>query len=133
MAKPTKSDLLETANGLGLEVTEENTVAQIQEAIASAAQLEANTTESKVAPAAKASEGSEIARAIAEGMKGAKDDKTIRIVGDPNVNSRFSVVRNRQTGEFLVRDNEGGGISPLQLKSIEEKQASLQGLDVEER
>lgn len=171
MATPTKAELLETAAQLGLEVTEANTVAEIQAAIAEAAknapavdaaegdenhsvvddEAEASATENPVsdeaaaaapteapapeapAPDGSAAAGAAIAQAITEGIKGATEKKQIVITSDPNVVPRFSVVRNRATGEFMVRDNESRVLSAVQLKSVEEKEAALQETDVEER
>jgi hypothetical protein len=80
-------------------------------------------------------EGSEIARAIAEGLKGAvdaaKDKKNIVITADPSVTPRYSLVRNKQ-GEVLLRENGSGTLSRLQLESIEEKERSIQGQEVTE-
>lgn len=84
--------------------------------------------EKKVAPAK--SEGSEIAAAIAAGLKGATD-KNFTLQPDAGVEHRFSVVRNKQ-GEVMLRENESGTLSKVQLESIEEKEASIQGQEVTE-
>ncbi len=83
-------------------------------------------------PSPAASAGSEIAAAIAQGLKDSKQDKTIKIVVDRSVTPRFTVVKSRKTGEVMLRENESGVLSKVQLESIEEKQASLQGEEVEE-
>jgi hypothetical protein len=80
---------------------------------------------------AEVNQGSEIAAAIAAGLAGAKEDKSIKIVTDDSVEPRFSVVKNKH-GEVFVRENETGVLSRVQLESIEEKEASIQGQDVEE-
>lgn len=104
--------------------------AEYQEMLAEQARLEAEAKKE-----AAASEGSEIARAISEGLKGAveaaKSEKKILIKSDPNVRSRFSLVRNRQ-GEVLLRENATNHLSKLQLESLEEKEQSIQNQEVEE-
>jgi len=82
------------------------------------------------AKGAKTSEGSEIAAAIAQGLKGATE-KNFTLEPDTGVDPRFSVVRNKQ-GEIMLRENESGQLSKVQLESIEEKEASIQGQEVEE-
>lgn len=79
---------------------------------------------------AEANQGSEIAAAIAAGMKGATE-KNFTLQPDAGVDPRFAVVRNKQ-GEIMLRENETGHLSKVQLESIEEKEASIQGQDVEE-
>lgn len=86
----------------------------------------------KEAKAEKPSEGSEIAAAIREGLKDGKEDKRIKITTDKSVVSRFSVVRSKSTGEVLLRENETGVLSKVQLQSLEEKEASIQGQEVED-
>lgn len=83
-----------------------------------------------VAQSAAASQGSEIASAIAQGLKGATE-KNFELKPDEGVDHRFSVVRNKQ-GEVMLRENETGTLSKIQLESIEEKEASIQGQEVEE-
>lgn len=83
-------------------------------------------------PTPAASMGGEIAAAIAQGLKDSKRDKTIKITSDKSVVSRFSVVRSKLTGEVMLRENESGVLSKIQLQSIEEKEASIQGQEVEE-
>lgn len=80
----------------------------------------------------KKSEGSEIASAIREGLKEGKEDKRIKITADKSVKSMFSVVKNKQTGEVMIRENSTGVLSKVQLKSLEEKEADLQKQEVEE-
>jgi len=80
----------------------------------------------------KKSEGSEIASAIREGLKEGKEDKRIKITADKSVKSMFSVVKNKQTGEVMIRENATGVLSKVQLKSLEEKEADLQKQEVEE-
>jgi hypothetical protein len=83
------------------------------------------------AKTAATNQGSEIAKAIADGLAATKEDKTIKIVSDDSVTPRFSVVKNKQ-GEVMLRENETGVLSKVQLESIEEKEASIQGQEVEE-
>lgn len=77
-------------------------------------------------------QGSEIAAAITQGLRDAKGGKAIKISSDKSVVARFSVVRSKQTGEVMLRENETGVLSKIQLESIEEKEASIQGQEVEE-
>ena len=93
---------------------------------------EAPLVEEPAVPSKASSEGSEIAAAIAQGMKEAKSDKTIKITSDKSVISRFSPVKNKKTGEVMLRENATGVLSKVQLESLEEKEASLQGEEVEE-
>jgi len=83
------------------------------------------------AKAEKPSEGSEIAAAIREGLSASKEDKRIKITSDKHVQSMFSVVRSKRTGEIMLRENSTGVLSKVQLKSIEEKEADLQTEEVE--
>ena len=83
-----------------------------------------------VTPVAK-NEGSEIAQAISEGLKNATGKKGFEVVVDDSIEHRFSVVKNAE-GEVMVRENETGVLSKVQLKSLEEKEASLQEQKVEE-
>lgn len=84
------------------------------------------------AKTAETNQGSDIANAIVEGLKASKEDKSIKIEADKNVEPRFSLVRNKQTGEVLVRENETRTLSKIQLESLEEKEANLQDTEVEE-
>ena len=77
------------------------------------------------------SEGLEIAKAISEGLEKATGKKGFQVVVDDSVKHRFSVVKNAE-GEVLVCENETGVLSKVQRKSLEEKEASLQGQKVEE-
>ena len=76
------------------------------------------------------SEGSEIAAAIAEGLKGATE-KTFKIEPDAGVEHRFAVVKNKQ-GEVMLRENATGRLTKPHLESIAETEASIQGQEVEE-
>ncbi len=89
------------------------------------------TATADAARSAEANQGSEIAQAISQGLKDAKGDKTIKITVDKSVNSRFGVVRSKRTGEVMLRENETGVLSKVQLESLEEKEASIQGEEVE--
>jgi hypothetical protein len=84
------------------------------------------------ARSAESNQGSEIAQAITQGMKEAKKGNTIKITTDKSVVSRFSIVRSKSTGEVMLRENETGVLSKIQLESIEEREASIQGQEVEE-
>lgn len=77
-----------------------------------------------------ANTGSEIAAAIAAGMKGATE-KNFALEPDAGVQHRFTVVKNLE-GEIMLRENETGSLSRIQLQSLEEKEASIQGQEVEE-
>ena len=82
--------------------------------------------------AAEVNQGSEIAAAISAGLKSASGKKTLKISSEKSVISRFSVVRNKKTDEVMLRENETGALSKVQLESLEEKEASLQNEEVEE-
>lgn len=76
-------------------------------------------------------EGSAIAQAIVDGLKASKSDNfTLRAEDD--VQPRFTLVKNKQTGEVMIRENETGTLSKVQLKSLEEKEADVQATEVEE-
>lgn len=84
-----------------------------------------------VAKPAKEAEGSEIARAIAEGLKTVVGQKNFVIAADKSVDPRFTVVKNKQ-GEVFVRENATNRLSKVQLQSLEEKESSIQGQEVTE-
>ena len=92
---------------------------------------EVKPVEQEVKPVEAKSEGSEIAKAISEGLARNAGKKGFEVSVDDSVDHRFSVVKNAE-GEVLVRENETGLLSKVQLKSLEEKEASLQGQKVEE-
>lgn len=73
----------------------------------------------------------EIAAAIAEGFKRSKEDQ-FTLEADPGVDPRFTLVKNKETGEVMIRENETGTLSKVQLLSIEEKEADVQNTKVEE-
>lgn len=77
------------------------------------------------------STASAIAAAITEGLKGIKDEK-FELQEEPGIDHRFSVVRNKQTGEVMIRENETGHLSKIQLESLEEREANIQDTEVEE-
>ena len=129
MANPTKAELLAEAEAKGITVPEGATNKEITELLK--AETPAEAPAETEAPTPAQSEGSAIAAAIAEGMKSLKEDKSIKIVADEGVEHRFSLVKNNQ-GQVLVRENETGRLSEIQLKSIEEKQASRQNQEVSE-
>lgn len=80
---------------------------------------------------AEANNNADLAAAIRDGLKGS-NDKNFTLTPDTGVEPRFSLVRSKDTGEVLLRENETGALSQLQLKSIEEKEASIQDQEVEE-
>lgn len=99
--------------------------------MAEAKKQEVKPAEQEVKPVEVKSEGSEIAQAISEGLAKATGKKGFEVTVDDSVDHRFSVVKNAE-GEVMVRENETGVLSKVQLKSLEEKEASLQGQKVEE-
>lgn len=80
---------------------------------------------------AATNQSSEIATAIAEGFKRSKDDN-FTLQGEPGVDPRFTLVKNKQTGEVMIRENETNTLSKIQLLSLEEKEADIQKTEVEE-
>lgn len=76
-------------------------------------------------------QGNEIATAIAEGFRRSKEDN-FRLQKEPGVEPRFTLVRARSTGEVMIRENETGTLSKIQLLSLEEKEADVQATEVEE-
>lgn len=83
------------------------------------------------APAPETNAGADIAAAIRDGLKSVKEDNFV-ITADTGVEPRFSLVKSKETGEVLLRENESGQLSKIQLESIEEKEASIQDQEVEE-
>jgi hypothetical protein len=110
---------------------EENTTVTAAEPEAPVAQEEVTPVAPAPAPAPVPNPGSEIAAAITQGMKEAKKGNTIKITVDRSVKSRFGVVRSKRTGEIMLRENETGVLSKVQLESLEEKEASIQNEEVE--
>lgn len=86
----------------------------------------------KDVPEKAKSEGAEIAQAIAEGLKAvtdeAKKEKTFVFEPEVGVQHRFSLVKGKD-GQIYTRENEDGKLTPLQLYSIEEKEAMTQSQD----
>lgn len=76
-------------------------------------------------------QGNAIADAIAQGFKASKND-SFTLEEDPGVEHRFTLVKNKQTGEVMIRENETGTLSKIQLLSLEEKEADVQKSEVEE-
>lgn len=76
-------------------------------------------------------QGSDIAAAIVAGLKESKADN-FALQAEPGVEPRFTLVKNKQTGEVMIRENETGTLSKIQLLSLEEKEADVQGTEVEE-
>ena len=91
----------------------------------------AESAQNDAARTAETNHNSDIATAIAEGFKASKETN-FRFQPDTGVNPRFTVVKNKQTGEVMLRENETGHLSKIQLESIEEKEASVQNQEVEE-
>ncbi len=79
---------------------------------------------------AESNQGSDIAKAISEGFKQSKED-SFRLVPEEGIDPRFTVVKNK-AGDVMIRENETGHLSNVQLLSLEEKEASIQNQDVEE-
>lgn len=95
-------------------------------------ELLAEAKEKNVAvPEVATNQGNEIAQAIAQGFKASKDD-SFSLQEDPGVEHRFSLVKNKQTGEVMIRENETNTLSKIQLMSLEEKEADVQSTEVEE-
>lgn len=74
--------------------------------------------------------------AIAKGMQAIAEaqnaGKNFKIETDDNIQHRFSVVRDKATGTIMTRENDNGKLTPVQLSSLEEKQAEIQNAEVEE-
>lgn len=87
----------------------------------------ANTDAAKTA---ETNQSADIAQALVQGLKDAKGGN-FELKADEGVDPRFSLVMNKE-GKVLVRENETGHLSEVQLKSIEEKEASVQDQEVEE-
>lgn len=81
------------------------------------------------APAPATSEASELASVLREAISGSKN---FQIAVDENVKSRFSLVKDSETGEVMLRDNDEGTLSEIQMKSLEEKKAELLAREYEE-
>lgn len=76
-------------------------------------------------------QANEIADAIADGFRRSKDD-SFTLQEEPGIDHRFSLVKNKQTGEVMIRENETGTLSKIQLLSLEEKESDVQKTEVEE-
>lgn len=113
------------------EVAAENARVAAEAQAAEKEKFAAEEAEAAKAPTPAQNAGSDIAAAIAAGMKGATE-KNFELKPDAGVEPRFSVVRSKKTGEIMLRENETGHLSKVQLESIEEKEASIQGQEVEE-
>lgn len=74
-------------------------------------------------------EASELASVLREAISGSKN---FQITVDENVKSRFSLVKDNETGEIMLRDNDEGTLSEIQMKSLEEKKADLLAREYEE-
>ena len=75
-------------------------------------------------------QGSDVAAAIRDGFKASKDD-SFALTEDPGVEHRFTLVKNKND-EVMIRENETGTLSKIQLLSLEEKEASIQEQEVTE-
>ena len=73
---------------------------------------EVKPVEQEVKPVEAKSEGSEIAKAISEGLEKATAKKGFEVTVDDSVDHRFSVVKNAE-GEVMVRENETGVLSKV--------------------
>lgn len=117
-------------------VTEEERVAAQKVSNMSTQDRVENASEPKeaaqndAARTAGTNQNSDIAQAIAEGFKNSKDD-SFKLTEDAGVDARFTLVKNGE-GEVMVRENETGHLSRIQLLSIEEKEASIQNQEVTE-
>lgn len=133
MANKTKAELLAEAEAKGIEVPADATNKEIAELLKGTepAETDAPAPVETEAPTPAQSEGSDIAAAIREGLSAGKEDKRIKITSDKHVQSMFSVVRSKRTGEIMLRENSTGVLSKVQLKSIEEKEADLQTEEVD--
>lgn len=86
--------------------------------------------ETPATPATPATgEASELASVLREAISGSKN---FQIAVDENVKSRFSLVKDNETGEIMLRDNDEGTLSEIQMKSLEEKKADLLAREYEE-
>jgi hypothetical protein len=135
MASKTKKQLLEEAQALGMNFTEDTTIKDIQAAIDAARVVPAPADEPVAVvepPAPAKSEGSEIAQAITKGMENVGKSRPIKITADKSVQSIFAVVRSKTTGELMIRENSTGVLSKIQLRSLEEQEASMQNEEVED-
>lgn len=99
-------------------------------AVAEKAQDHRDASKDDAAKTAQVNQGSDIAQAISEGFNNSKKD-SFKLESDTGVESRFTLVKNKD-GDVMLRENETGTLSKLQLQSIEEKEASIQGQEVEE-
>lgn len=73
--------------------------------------------------------GAAMATAIRESSA---SEKNWAIKSDSKVKSRFTVVRSKDTGEVMLRENANNHLSKIQTKSLEEKDADIQGTEVTE-
>lgn len=116
-------------------VTEEERVAAQKVSDMSTSDREKNSptpaeaAKTDAAQSAESNLGADIAGAIREATSG---QKNFVIAADETVDPRFTIVRDKQTGEVMLRENETGHLSKVQLESLEEKEASIQGKEVEE-
>lgn len=87
-------------------------------------------------PAPATEQSDEALVAIAQGMQVIAEaqnaGKNFKIETDDNIQHRFSIVRNKATGTIMMRENDSGKLTPVQLSSLEEKQAEAQNVEVEE-
>lgn len=90
----------------------------------------AEAAQTDAARTAETNHNSDIAAALVQGLKDAKGGN-FELNADEGVDPRFTLVRNKD-GDVMVRENETGHLSRLQLKSIEEQEASIQNQEVTE-
>lgn len=115
---------------------EERQAAQKASNVSTKAKLENELTPAEnAAPDAEATaatnHGSDIAAAIVQGLKESKSDN-FTLQEEPGVEHRFSLVKSKDTGEVMIRENETGTLSKIQLLSLEEKENDVQKTEVEE-
>lgn len=120
----------ETENQKVTEV--ERQAAQEASDMTTAERVESAPTPAEQASKDAANTASTIAAAIAQGLKGIGKDEAFELEEEPGIDHRFSVVRNKQTQEVMLRENATGHLSKIQLESLEEKEASIQDTEVEE-
>ena len=95
-----------------------------------------NTPFAPETPAPAIGQSDEALATIAKGMQAIAEaqnaNKNFKIETDDNIQHRFSVVRDKATGTIMTRENDSGKLTPVQLSSLEEKQAEAQNAEVEE-
>lgn len=90
----------------------------------------AESAQTDAARTAETNQNSSVADAIREGFSASKKD-SFKLEADAGVDPRFTLVKNAE-GDVMLRENETGHLSRIQLESIEEKEASIQNQEVTE-